>query len=62
MAWTKSIGSEEMTQWDFLRLREVGYSDQETVDIVHVADWFSYVNLITQGLGTELIPALRDKE
>ena len=36
------------------RLREAGYTDQQIVDVAHVAAWFNYVNRIALGLGTEL--------
>ena len=39
---------------DVERLREAGYTDQQIVDVAHVAAWFNYVNRIALGLGTEL--------
>lgn len=43
-----------MTRQDVQSLREAGYTDRQIVDIAHVAAWFSYVNRIAEGLGTEL--------
>lgn len=39
---------------DVQRLRDAGYTDQQIVDVAHVAAWFSYVNRIALGLGTQL--------
>ncbi len=49
----------KVTEEDIHSLREAGYSDKEIVDIAHVAAWFSYVNRIALGLGTQLTRALR---
>ncbi len=43
-----------MTKQDIHSLSEAGYTDRQIVDIAHVAAWFSYVNRIAEGLGTEL--------
>ena len=43
-----------MTRQDIHSLQDAGYSDQQIVDIAHVAAWFNYVNRIAEGLGTEL--------
>ena len=43
-----------VTEADVERLREAGYTDQQIVDVAHVAAWFNYVNRIALGLGTEL--------
>ena len=49
-----TLDATHMTQADVQSLREVGYSDQQIVDIAHVAAWFNYVNRIAEGLGTQL--------
>ena len=43
-----------VTEADVQRLRDAGYTDQQIVDVAHVAAWFSYVNRIALGLGTQL--------
>ena len=43
-----------VTEADVQRLREAGYTDQQIVDVAHVAAWFNYVNRIALGLGTQL--------
>ena len=43
-----------VTRRDVDSLRDAGYTDQQIVDIAHVAAWFNYVNRIAEGLGTEL--------
>ena len=43
-----------VTEADVQRLREEGYTDQQIVDVAHVAAWFNYVNRIALGLGTQL--------
>lgn len=39
---------------DIERLREVGWSDEDIVDIVHQTALFNYMNRVADGLGIEL--------
>ena len=39
---------------DLRRLRDVGWSDEEIVDIVHETALFNYINRMTLGLGVEM--------
>jgi uncharacterized peroxidase-related enzyme len=39
---------------DIGRLREVGWTDEDIVDIVHQTALFSYMNRVADGLGIEL--------
>ena len=43
-----------VTEADVQRLRDAGYTDQQIVDVAHIAAWFNYVNRVALGLGTEL--------
>ncbi len=44
----------DMAEADVARLREVGLSDGEILDVCQVAAYFSFVNRMAQGLGVEL--------
>ena len=44
----------EMEQADVERLREVGFSDRDILDIVEVTGYYAYVNRIADGLGVPL--------
>ncbi len=39
---------------DIERLREVGWTDEDIVDIVHQTALFSYMNRVSEGLGIDL--------
>ena len=45
---------------DIDRLRAVGFSDRDILDIVEVTAYFAYVNRIADGLGVTLEPGLDD--
>ena len=43
-----------MEERDVQRLREVGLSDAEILDVCQVASYYNYVNRLADGLGVEL--------
>ena len=43
-----------MGEADVQELRDVGFSNAGILDIVHVTGYYSYVNLLADGLGVEL--------
>ena len=45
---------------DIDRLRAVGFSDRDILDIVEVTAYFAYVNRIADGLGVAVEPGLDD--
>ena len=44
---------------DIKRLREVGFSDEDIVDIVHQVALFAYATRIADGLGVELEESMK---
>ena len=44
---------------DIKRLREVGFSDEDIVDIVHQVALFAYATRIADGLGVELDESMK---
>jgi alkylhydroperoxidase family enzyme len=52
----------ETRQEDIDRLREVGYSDEQVIEIVHVASYFNYINRVVDGLGGELEEWMRKEK
>lgn len=45
---------------DIDRLRAVGFSDRDILDIAEVTAYFAYVNRIADGLGVAVEPGLDD--
>ncbi len=43
-----------VTEEDVRRLRDVGFSDRDILDICEVTAYYAYVNRIADGLGVEL--------
>ena len=43
-----------MCEGDVIRLREVGLSDAEILDVCQVTSYYNYVNRLADGLGVEL--------
>ena len=41
----------DMSEADVARLRTVGFSDRDILDIVEVAAYYAYVNRVADGLG-----------
>ncbi len=44
----------DMVRADVEKLRTVGYSDRDILDIAEVVGYYAYVNRIADGLGVEL--------
>ena len=44
----------EMCEGDVVRLRDVGLSDAEILDVCQVTSYYNYVNRLADGLGVEL--------
>lgn len=44
----------EMAESDVIALRDVGFEDQDILDINQVTAYYAYVNRIADGLGVEL--------
>ncbi len=44
----------KMTKVDVDRLREVGFSDRDILEIAEVASYFAFVNRLADGLGVQL--------
>ena len=47
---------------DLRRLRDVGWSDEEIVDIVHQTAFFNYMTRVAGGLGIEPEQSMLDAE
>ena len=43
-----------VTESDVERLRDVGFSDRDILDIAEVVSYYAYVNRIADGLGVRL--------
>jgi len=44
----------DMSEGDVVRLRNVGLSDAEILDVCQVTSYYNYVNRLADGLGVEL--------
>lgn len=49
-----TINPSGMTEADVLNLREVGWTDRDILDIVHVCAYFNFRVRVVDGLGLEL--------
>ena len=49
-----TVQPSNVREGDIARLREVGWSDEDIVDIVHQTALFNYMNRVADGLGIEL--------
>jgi len=58
LAYAKKLtcAPHEMKEGDVRRLREVGLSDREILDVNLIVSYFNFVNRIALGLGVELSP------
>ena len=52
-----TISPSSMSDQNTLALREVGWSDEDIVDIVHIAALFNYLVRVADGLGIEIEPS-----
>lgn len=49
-------------QEDIDRLRNIGYTDEEIIEIVHIASYFNYINRVLDGLGGEVEEEMKERK
>ncbi len=54
-----TLQSANVVEEDIERLREVGFTDEDIVDIVHQVALFAYATRIADGLGVELEDSMK---
>jgi uncharacterized peroxidase-related enzyme len=51
----------ESQQKDIDQLKSAGFSEEQIVEIVHIASYFNYINRVVDGLGGELEEWMKNK-
>lgn len=52
----------EMVEEDVEKLRKLGWSDNQILEVVHIVGYFNYINRVVDGLGCELEEEMKRKE
>jgi uncharacterized protein YciW len=56
-----TLAPPEVTETDVQRLRDVGFSDEQILDVVIVTAYRAFINRVRSGLGVELSPITTER-
>ncbi len=57
-----TVAPANVVEDDISRLRDLGWTDEDVVDIVHQTALFNYMTRVADGLGIEMEPFMADVE